>query len=76
MYVSYRVFHRVQEISFLVQEKLKAIAAFHFHTSFSNPSSYWQRSPLSTQFSPIICENRNVEEANYLLERRKLLAYN
>lgn len=66
----------VQDISFLVQKKIKAIAGFHFHTLSSNPGSYWQQSALSMQFSPIICENRDVEEANYLLERRKLLAYN
>lgn len=66
-YVSYWAFHSVQDISFLVQEKIKAIAGFHFHMLSSNPGSYWQQSSLSTQFSPIICENRDVEEANYLL---------
>lgn len=75
-YVSYQAFRTVQGISFWVQEKIKAIAGFHFHTLSSNPGSYWQQRAFSMQFSPIICENRDVEEANYLLERRKLLAYN
>lgn len=45
LYLSYWAFFSVQDISFLVQENIKAIAGFHFLTLTSNPSSYWQQAP-------------------------------
>lgn len=42
----------VQDISFLVQENIKAIAGFHFRMLTSNPGSYWQQAPSPRNSPP------------------------